>query len=173
MQKTQADRLWDKGMEAFHKTAAIDVFPDALDDKLIWADALLRGVAEIVAEATKPKVKSGSPSQRDRLLGMAVYEKLKEQAPKAIAYTPVEQYTFSQLGKKWRMADITERQLAIVASWMTTGGGLAWHEGPVPWGMFVGKCIDWVARAEVWWGKQHGAREENTLDRLREEKGRL
>jgi hypothetical protein len=157
---TRAGKLYHKGLEAFES--------DSLKEISDVGAGMLRAMAVMIAEATKPKQRaSNGRTLKHMESGLFAYELLKKKAPEALVYEPVARHTFSRLGKILDDANITDAQFTILIDWLKAGG-LSWMHSPPTWGQFVTKCIDWIARA------QHEAQSQielplSDLDRLRED----
>lgn len=137
---TRSSALMKIGMQAYR---------DALEDLHTESEALLVAIANLVAEATKPRVRTQSNKDNWKFTakGREVYDRLRKEAPEALAYEPAQTRTFTKLGKDLHDACVTEKQLDNLVLWMNSGG-LDWCREKPSWGLFVNKAVDWIARAQ-------------------------
>jgi hypothetical protein len=160
--KSRAQKLYEVGRKAFAAAAGIEDCCIDLD-----THGMLAAMANMIAEATKPKKRAASGRTfEDKSRGQELYERLREEAPKAIAYSPVNTNTFSIVGKKLRDAGVTEAEETLLVNWLRSGP-FDWRDSVPSWGEFVKKIIDWVALAKV--SKKHDTVVSDALAQLRED----
>ena len=164
MPKTREDKLKELGLETFDRE---------IENLGSRSRALMAGLAAVVAEATKPKAKRKSPTTyQDRQKGQEVYDLLREQAPSALAYKPLQDRTLGQLGKALRDASITNQHVINLSRWLQSKP-FEWRDNKPTWGEFVKKAIDWIAQSEEWIRKTRPQDVGTDLDALRGRAGGL
>lgn len=112
--------------------------------------ALIRAVAAMLVEATKPASKKTKDPEAgaDFVRGRDFWNRMAQIAPDALFYVTLPR-THTAAGKQLKQLDVTEADVKAIALWLNNGG-LAWMRDKPAWSQFVRNLPDHLARARAY-----------------------
>jgi hypothetical protein len=134
------------------------------DHKLVL-QPMVRAMAKMIDEATKPKEKRAKDPQTtgDWHAGNRALADLELIAHTAVAWQPVQPRTVAALGKAVRELRLSDPDIIKLAQWLE-GGGLSWMD-ELPTTSYIARHLaDLVAKSRASLPKS----ERSALDRVRE-----
>lgn len=153
MARTREQQIYEAGL------ARLENHPEVK----LAAGPMLRAMAAMIAEATKPKAKRAKNPEASRFYveGQWVHGLLRRQAPGAVAWEPVQPVTLVALG---RAADWVSNDDLDKLGHYLRNGGLAWMSDKPTTSYIARNLVDLVAKARAWGGPV----QESALDKVRE-----
>jgi hypothetical protein len=134
--KSRSERLYAVGLEAW------GVEEDC---------PLLRGIAAMIDEATKPATKRAPKETKPVVFAPAnVFDALEEHCAHKIQLRPYDNRTFPALARTIAsMPELEGTDLDKLCDWIN-GGGLDWYKGSATWNHAVKNFATWIQAARSW-----------------------
>ena len=134
--KSRSERLYAVGLEAW------GVEEDC---------PLLRGIAAMIDEATKPATKRAPKETKPVVFAPAnVFDALEEHCAGKLHLRPYDESSFRTLGRVIKnMPGLEGADLDKLCDWINAGG-LDWYKGSATWTHCVRNFSSWVTAARGW-----------------------
>lgn len=151
------------GQTRWQRLVAVGLEGMSEDHKLVCTP-MVRAIARMIDEATKPKEKRGRvpEAQNDWRIGNEVVNNLASWAPGTVAWEPVQARTLVALGRAYREGDLRGSDELMLANWLRDGG-LSWMNEKPTTSYVARNLVDLVAKARAAQPKQ----DSSALDRVR------
>jgi hypothetical protein len=140
--KSRSDRLYEIGRETY-----LSAIPGEAEFY-----AMLRAVAAMIDEATKPASRGTRPKETKPVVFSPanVFDALEEHCAGKLHLRPYDESSFRTLGRVIKnMPGLEGADLDKLCDWINAGG-LDWYKGSATWTHCVRNFSSWVTAARGW-----------------------